>query len=480
MAGIGSVDRPLVSDEPMSVARAFVDDVGMVKGSRALWLVGGSWWVWSGGRWKVRTNEQMDRELWRWMDGRWYGVMGKDGSVLRKLVPRTSTVMDVMRALQAVCEARWERTPLWVGVEGPDPRTCVAFEDVVVQVTKEGVKVVAERDEKWLDSMVVPVMWDEKAECPRWMQALDEWSRGDEKWKKLLQWWMGYCLMSKRSYAKWLLMQGKSRAGKGVIADVLRAMLGWESWFETGMGELGGEFGLDGIEYARVMSISEFHEVDSALGAKVTRVLKNIVGEDGVTVNAKYEKARRVKVGAAPMVQSNLMPKLPNEGGGIGTKMLVLPFTVSFREGDGTFLPDFGLRDKLRAEMAGIARWALQGAVELEAAGGLGWPEPDAAERIRTGFRIKNNPLDAFLEARFVRKEDGFVTSEALWGEWVKWKKENEVKMQIGRNFLALRLEEESTWKIERSRKRIVVDGEEQQVRGMRGLGIRREQCDEV
>ena len=79
-----------------------------------------------------------------------------------------------------------------------------------------------------------------------------------------------------------------------------------------------------------------------------------------------------------------------------------------------------------------------------------------------------------------MRKDDGFVTSEALWGEWVKWKKENEVKMQIGRNFLALRLEEESTWKIERSRKRIVVDGDEQQVRGMRGLGIRREQCDEV
>ena len=40
MAGIGSVDRPLVSDEPMSVARAFVDDVGMVKGSRSAIVTG--------------------------------------------------------------------------------------------------------------------------------------------------------------------------------------------------------------------------------------------------------------------------------------------------------------------------------------------------------------------------------------------------------------------------------------------------------
>jgi putative DNA primase/helicase len=475
MASLGTKESPLRQNEPMEIARAFIlktKEEGGAKGP-ALWLVGGTWLAWCGGMWEPRTQEQIERALWRWMDELWFCCGGKETSI-QKLVPKKGVVADVMAALAAKCEAPWERTPVWVGVTGrPDPMECVAFEDVVLWVRPGAVEVVCARDETWLDVGGVPARWANREEgCPRWMQALEEWSCGDQKWKDLLQWFMGYCLLGKRGYAKWMLMQGKSRAGKGVIADVLKMLVGKGGWFETGMSELGGDFGLDGAECAKVLSLSEFHEAEPGLVSKVSRVLKNIVGEDGVTINAKYVRQTRRKVGAVPLIQANMMPRLPNESEGISSKMLVLPFTVGFRDAQGDRKPDYRLRERLKAEVAGIAAWAIAGAMALEQAEGLGWPEPDKGEMVRQGFRIKNNPLDAFLESKFAKDESGFVTADVLWREWLAWKKDNDVRVAMGRAFLPMRLEQESTWKVERMRKRVMRDGKPEQVRGLKGLGL--------
>lgn len=475
MAQVGSKENPLERNEPMMIAKAFMEKVKVEGGVRgaALWLVGGTWLMWQGGGWEPRTGEQIERELWRWMDQLWYCTGGKETS-FAKLVPKKGLVADVVAALAARCEAPWERTPVWVsGEKRPDPMECVAFQDVVLWVKGDGVEVVCERDETWLDVGGVPARWANRGEgCSRWMQALEEWSCGDEKWKELLQRFMGYCLMGKRGYAKWMLMQGKSRAGKGVIADVLKVLVGKGGWFETGMSELGGEFGLDGAECAKVLSLSEFHEAEPGLVSKVSRVLKNIVGEDGVTINAKYVRQTRRKVGAVPLIQANMMPRLPNESEGISSKMLVLPFTVGFRDTQGDRKPDYRLRERLKAEIAGIASWAICGAMALEKAEGLDWPEPEKGEVVRQGFRVKNNPLDAFLESRFAKDESGFVTADVLWREWLAWKKDNDVRLGMGRAYLPMRLEQESTWKIERMRRRAMKDGKPVQVRGLKGLGL--------
>ncbi len=477
MSGIGSTDRPFVNDEPLTLARGMADTWGKTEnGKRGLWRMPNGWWVWEGNKWKVKGTDKLEREVWRWLDGKWFVKREKEGQrVLEKVRVGRGLVSDVVAALDAVCEGLWEKLPTWDDGVGPDAERCVGFEDVVLSVGGNGVEVVEKRTERWVDGVVVPVKWEEEAECPRWMQALEEWGNGDKEWGRLLQWCMGYSLLGWRGYAKWLLMQGKSRAGKGVIAHVWKKMLGGECWFETGMQDLANDFGLDGVEGARVLSISEFYEAETATSAKVSRVMKNVIGEDGVTVNVKYERQRRVKESPLVVVQSNMMPKLPNESEGISSKMLVLPFTVSFRDG-GERAPDFGLKAKLEKEMAGIAAWAVRGAVEMERKGGLGWPRPAVAAEVEKSFRIKNNPMDAFLEARFKLDPEGFVPSEMLWQEWRQWVDVNQVQMRVSRNYLGMRLESDSTWKLWRGRRKV---GEEQ-VRGVFGIALRKVVDDEV
>ena len=97
----------------------------------------------------------------------------------------------------------------------------------------------------------------------------------------------------------------------------------------TSLDDLAGDFGLDGLEHSRVLCISEVSELEGKSGERATRVLKNVLGEDPLTINAKFKRQmRNVLIGAAPMMQANEIPLLPNKGRGLSSKMLVLPFEI--------------------------------------------------------------------------------------------------------------------------------------------------------
>lgn len=451
----------LTSTEPMKVARSFAQDQFTTpKGRKGIWWVRGSWWVWEGGVWKVRGEEPVVSQLWTWLEDRSYEVA--NGFV--RLGPDRKMVQDVYEALKAACYMSWIKFPVWVGREGPDPETCIAFRDKVVSVGGGKLEVV-DRDEDWMDLVVLPVDWDPAARAERWEKAVEEWSEGDPKWGELLRRWMGYLLMAKRSYAKWLLMQGKSRGGKGVIAHVERRLIGQTAWVDVSQADLAGDFGLDGLEWARAINVPEVGKGGEEEKQASNRVMKSVIGEDPVTVNVKHQRQKRgVVIAAAIQMQANMIPRMPNESEGISSKMLVLPFTRTFKD-----KPQHDLKQVLDGELAGIAAWAVEGARRLEEEGGREWPEPEAAEDVRFRFRVANNPLDGFLESRCLQVPGGFVDGELLWREWEDFRKRNQIKLVIPRNQFALRLEEESTWQVKRGRRRVAG----QNLRGVFGLGLR-------
>jgi putative DNA primase/helicase len=306
------------------------------------------------------------------------------------------------------------------------------------------------RDEQWFDPMVIPCGYNSMAECPRWTRCLREWSDNDPAWEVLLQRWFGYCLMPHRRYAKWMLLHGKVRSGKGTISSVLRHMMGNDVSVDSSLAELATEFGLDGLQHARVLHISEVSELDNHDGERATHVLKRILGRDPITINAKFERlVRNVMVKAAPMVQANEIPKLPNKARGLSSKMLVLPFDVSFEGRE-----QFDLIDELTGELPGIAAWAARGAglLEKEKHPPDKFPQPERSQDAVRMYHLVNNPFDYFLEARFSRNPDGFVHTRVLRSEWKHWLQSNNVKMQVPDNMLSVRVCQGSSWDLHRGR----------------------------
>jgi len=240
-------------------------------------------------------------------------------------------------------------------------------------------------------------------------------------------------------------------------------LLGRDAFMNSSLDDLSNDFGLDGLEHSRVLCISEVSELDGREGEKATRVLKNIIGQDPVTVNVKYKRQmRNVVVNAAPIVQANEIPTLPNKGRGLSSKMLVLPFDVSFEGKEDAYLID-----TLIGELEGIAAWCVEGAIKLENDDDR-FPLPSRASDTIQMYHLQNNPFDYFLEERFIRKEGGFVATDLLWMQWKDWLKSNSIKnLHVARNQLSIKIETQSSWTVHRYRPH---GGK----RGLKGLSLRK------
>jgi P4 family phage/plasmid primase-like protien len=459
----------------MKVARAmlkvcFEDGLGLKE-------VQGRLFEWYGGRWIQRDLQWLEDAVWRWTEDL-YVSDDQNGLVVERYGPTEAKVNGIVRAIQALGRVASTEVPQWLRPELrdrlEDPHCTVSFRDVVVDVKASaatGGIVCLPRTVEWFEPCVVGVDLDMGAECPRWLSCLEEWSNGDEKWKELLQRWMGYSLMSHRRYAKWMLFHGKIRAGKGTIGTVMRWLLGGTGFVGTSLDELAGSFGLDGVEFARVLCVSEVSELSGREGEVAVRVLKNILGRDPISINAKYKRQiRNVVVNAAPWVQANEIPQLPNKGRGLSGKMLVLPFEKSFEGKE-----QHNLIDVLKSELPGIAVWALQGAIKLEAAEDAEkFPPTEGGVRAVRDYHLANNPFDYFLEARFVKNRTGSVANELVRREWKDWLRVNNVQMRVPDNMLVKRILEESSWDLCKMRK-----GSEG-LRVIGGLSLKKDKDDEL
>lgn len=464
---VGSQARPIESVEPMKVANALMRFCFSTPSkNRGLWFHQGSFYQWYGDRWEVRDDVWLEDMCWRLLEDAHYQATGNNGmQTVQRFCPNRTKIENVVRALMSQIKIPHSRVPCWLhGDEKLDPNRIISFENALVDPkTLE----VVDRDELWFDPVTLPCDYNKDATCSRWIQSVEEWSAGCPVWKELLQRWMGYCLMPHRKYAKWLLMYGKVRAGKGTISHIIEALVGTGNYMGTSLDDLAGDFGLDGLEKSRVLCISEVSELDSRQGEKATRILKNIVGRDPIAINVKFQRQmRNVLINAAPMVQSNEIPRLPNKGRGLSSKMLVLPFDVTFEGRE-----DFDLIDNLMEELPGIAQWALQGAhkLENEPDARLRFPMPEkAADSIKL-YHIQNNPFDHFLEERFIKNPKGFVATEMIWAQWINWLETNGVRgVHVARNQISLQVESQSSWNV--SRHRPSADSK----RGLKGLSLRR------
>lgn len=452
------------SKDPMHIADKMLSSrFRMVEGGRTLHWWGNSFWEWYGGRWEARDLIWMQDYCMREMPS--YRVV-VDG-VEDRLKPSIGLCEDVARGIQALTRLNITNMPhMMVPLQSVDPSRCVAFQDVVVDVRNGDT---FPRDERWFDGVVVPCNYDQTATCPLWMSTIRQWSGGDLEWERLAQRIMGYCLMPWRGLERGALLHGKIRGGKGTFSKLVKRMLG-TGYFGTSLNDVVAGFGMSGMESARVLWVNEVNRLDGVQGDRFAGIWKNLVGRDPIVIRRMYTpQVPSVVLNVFPIMSSNQIPELPNGGEGISGKLLVLPFEHSFLGRE-----NHELLPQLEGELEGIAAWAVRGAIELvEADNQSKWPEPQGAQEVRRLYRLENNPLDAFLEARFVQDREGFVRSDILVQQWRDWLGTTGVRMHVAENMLKVRLETESTWDVVRARN---PHGE----RGMRGMVQRRDPQDDL
>lgn len=469
---------------PRELARRVLRELRTDDGHPGVYWYRGSYYEWRGG-----TQGRWYRQDDRWMHAKLYEVLSglkfakeSDGGATTTYTPLEVTkrlVQDVEHAMSGIIDYPYEEVPRWVvgdTSDKPDPSHCVAFKDVVVDV-KETARRFAESGEyEWACHVrtpelftlcVLPFEFNEEAECPTWRSAMHQWSGGDKVWEELRERFYGYAMMPTVKYARWLLEHGQPRAGKGEGTRLLRKMLGDPSFFGSTMRQLSGEYGLDGAEMSQVIVVGEANNLSAGRGQEVATIIKSVLGGDSLSINAKYVRQRREVVRAVPIVQSNPMPRLPNDAKGLSAKLLALSFEHSFVGKE-----DFGLPERLDAEIQGVALAWLKAAVRLEAEPDpkLKFVMPEGSKRVIRRFEDHSNPYDAFLGDMFL--PGGSTTIEVVQHLRKAWERESGIVLptkqgsRVSDQALPKRLEMESSWNIYRTR----IGREDRRVRVIKGI----------
>jgi putative DNA primase/helicase len=180
-----------------------------------------------------------------------------------------------------------------------------------------------------------------------------------------LQEFFGYVVSGRLDLHKILLLVGPTRAGKGVIARTLTALVGNANVAGPTLSSLAGDFGLAPLLGKPLAIVSDARLAGRGSQVVVERLLA-VSGEDTITVNRKYKDQWTGKLPSRFMVISNELPQLGDASAAIAGRFVTLLLSKSWYGQE-----DLALEGRIREELSGILNWALDGLERLNRGGAV-------------------------------------------------------------------------------------------------------------
>ena len=280
-------------------------------------------------------------------------------------------------------------------------------------------------DPKWRARNLLPVVYDDMAECPRFTQALEEWLPDDPGARTLLEEFMGYCLVPDVSKEKALFLVGEGANGKGRFVRVLENLLGKSNVSGLPLMALRAErtFPTAGL-VGKLLNICT--ETETTGGAQLDEGwIKALVSGDTVQVERKGCDPFSIRSNARFIIQSNNPPHISDKSEGFWRRLLLVRFPRSFHQEK----QDPDLDGKLAAELPGILNLAIVGLRRLHERGHFE-VTPAMIEAL-DGYRAENNPLATWREECLVQADPEWsgvpprVSTEAAYKSYRDWCKDN-------------------------------------------------------
>jgi P4 family phage/plasmid primase-like protien len=340
-------------------------------------------------------------------------------------------------------------------------------------------------------SKMIPLRYDQHAECPRFMAFLyrimgsnPDASEGDnhsvEQLVSYLQNVFG-CAATGRSEKLLFVLYGEGNNGKTTLLEVIRDALGDKEYAgqvqvdslmiraKEAMSSNAVNTDLADLQGCRFVSSSE---VEQGQRLSLSRV-KYLTGNAQIKARRLRENMITFKPTHKLFLDCNDRPVITNPNDAIWNRVKCIPFKVQIPEGE----IDKDLPVKLRIELAGILRWIVEGAVRYHREG-LGDPPEVAAATEQ--YRHESDRLSEFFEDRCVfastgdaaswRKESCWVSVSELYVAYTSWASSVGNKYPLSKDSFDERLQ-----KLGRIRDRVRPEGgrDTKQIRVWLGIRIR-------
>lgn len=201
------------------------------------------------------------------------------------------------------------------------------------------------------------VPFDAKAKCPLWHKFLDSVWGDDPQQRRELQKMFGYLMtpMTKMQKSFWLI--GASNGGKGTICAVLKALAGADNTHSMRWSDFSQEFGAQRLPGKTLCIVDEANESkEYRIPMQAIDFIKSVVGEGETQINRKNKDHYAGLLPVRFVFSANEFPSVMDSSGAFGRRVHLFVFHKTFAT-----KADTDLKDKLLAELPGIAQWALAG-----------------------------------------------------------------------------------------------------------------------
>ncbi len=265
-------------------------------------------------------------------------------------------------------------------------------------------------------SKLAPVPYEPAAEAPLWRAVLER-VLPDPEVRAYVQRAAGYSLTGNVSEHALFFCYGTGANGKSTFLETLREMLGEGEYAKAAQPDLllAKRQDRHPVERAdlrgmRLVSTVEAGEERAWDGARV----KELTGGDTISARLLYGGPFSFAPSHKFWVAANHKPRVAGSDLGFWRRVHLVPWTVTIPEEER----DLELRTKLRAELPGILRWAVEGCLEWRR---IGLRPPPAVLAATREYRSHEDMIGAFVEERCLEKRDGRVDGAALYAVYRGW-----------------------------------------------------------
>ena len=246
----------------------------------------------------------------------------------------------------------------------------------------------------------------------------------DAEVRAFVQTWFGYCLTGDTREQCVLVCHGGGSNGKSTLIETISRVMGdyastvsIATFLDTGT-RGGGDATPD---LARLPGVRLAIASEPASGDRLSEtVIKTITGGERILARHLFHDLFEYDPPFKVTIACNQKPTIRGQDHGIWRRIIMLPFTITFTDGQIDRL----LPEKLKAEGPGILNWLLDG-YRLWREKGLVIPK--AVRDATDEYRSESDPVGEFIRAWTFKDPPAFVNATRLHSAYVAWCRRNAV-----------------------------------------------------
>jgi putative DNA primase/helicase len=265
--------------------------------------------------------------------------------------------------------------------------------------------------------------YDPEATLQLWEDFLDQTTGGDTG----LQWYLaqtsGYSLTGLTLAEVLFFFHGPGGSGKTTYAEAMRSMMGdyaIAASFETLTRSRKGGGASNDIADLVGVRVAIAGEVDEGQSFNAGTV-KSLTGGDTVRSRRLYHESFEFRPQCKLWFAANERPSANAADDAFWRRMRQIPFLRSRQEQE----QDPSVKQRLTTDpdaRAAILAWAVRGCLDWQQ---NGFAVPDCVRRHTREYRTENDPIQRWLDERYVLEDAGFTPAKALTQSWLRWWEQN-------------------------------------------------------